>query len=848
MKRDSINIKKGILCLCIAPVTLLASEEESYEFDWDAVAKEMGVEINAESYMHVHQQLQAGRRPYDIYDGNRLLSRDLVSVDYSPKSESMVVSIPVRVLHLLGLKKDLEETVAELDIGSEISDLSTVLPGATIVFDETTQTVRLSVPQVYKESKRREIAHETLWNYGIPAARLRYEIDAARNHFSDETVDRTFLSYEGQVNVGEWRGYFRGNLRRETGQGTESEIWDKYVSTSLPSLKAKVRLGEFSSVSRYLPGIPMMGANLYEDTDQLEEFDRAYLPVVSGFALSPSLVTVKQGGRIIRQREVPAGPFAFDDLLEVRAGGNIDLEIREKNGKVSTFVIPYAGGNDRLLKPGRLTWSAALGRYWDGIDDNHPWLMQGDVGYGWKNGLTLYGGATVSEDYRRYLVGTAFDIGTFGTCSLQYEDSVAEQSRQKRGHVLEFSWYRYFDESNSSLEASYRKTIDGAPIPPAVMLDKETDWRRETYEDNDFIEDEVSLSLSRAVAEWGTLSGSCYYTRTNQGEENRSFTASFHFPIKNASAEVRAQNSVYTWKGERDEDWQLSLTVSIPLEHLWGESRGRYSNLRLTRTEQKNGEWGNRVDLNSTFGECSDWQVNSYLLNTKKDDAYNVSLYHEADWADFGLSAGRSDKTNTYAMRMSGGVLATEYGLTLSSRLDQGSIALVNVPHVEEARLLSSGMESLGEWQVSHALREYRRNRLRLDPQSIPPNVHLISGFEKELIPADSAVIPVTFETYEGYQAVFKLQDEKGNALPYCTVVKVKDSAFLGEPALIDDLGRAYFSAVPPSGVLEAEWSAGSGISHCEAAYLLREETKTNGIHVETLTCRRVNRQTARGE
>ncbi len=848
MKKDSKRIKKGILCLCIVPATLLAGEEESYEFDWNAVAQELGVEINAESYARVHRQLQTGRRPYDIYEGNRFLSHERVSVDYSSENQTMVVSIPVEVLRKLSLKKPYEDAVAALESGSEISDLSAVLPGASIGFDEVAQCIRLSVPQAYKEGQRREIANEAIWNYGIPAVRLRYDIDAARNHYSDRTDNRGFLSYEGQVNLGEWRGYLRGNLRRQTGRHTESDIWDKYLSKPLPSLKAKVRVGEFSSISRYLPGIPILGVNFYEDTDQLEEIDRAYLPVVSGFALSPALVTVKQGGRVIRQREVPAGPFEFDDLLEVRAGGNIDLEIREKNGKVSTFVIPYAGGNDRLLKPGRLTWSASLGRYWDGISDDHPWLTQGDIGYGWKNGLTFYGGATVSEDYQRYLLGTAFDIGTFGTCSVQYEDTHVERYRQARGHTLEFSWYRYFDDSNASIEATYRKTIDGAPIAPAAMLEKGNDWYRESYAENDFIEDEFSLSLSRAVAEWGTLSGSCYYTRTKKGEENRSLTASFYFPIGKANAEVRAQNSMTTWNGGREEDWQVALAISIPLDSLWGQSYGRYSNLRLTRTEQKNGDWGNRVDFSSTFGERSDWQINTYLLNSETDDAYNVGLYHEAGMADWSVSAGRSNQIDTYTMRVSGGLLATEYGLTLSRQVDPGSVALVNVPHVEKARLLSAGRDSLGEWQVSHPLREYRRNSLRLDPQSIPPNVHLMRGYEQELIPANSAVIPVIFETYQGYQAVFKLTDEKGAPLPYCTLVKVKDSAFIEETALIDDLGRAYFSAVPQDGSLVAEWATDDGIARCEATYILKEETKTNGIHQENLICRQVGQQQMQGK
>ncbi|MCV5626677.1 fimbria/pilus outer membrane usher protein, partial [Escherichia coli] len=67
-----------------------------------------------------------------------------------------------------------------------------------------------------------------------------------------------------------------------------------------------------------------------------------FTPLVQSVAQSNALITVSQNGYIIYQKEVPPGPFTIADLQLSGSGSDLDVSIKEADGSVRSFLVPYS--------------------------------------------------------------------------------------------------------------------------------------------------------------------------------------------------------------------------------------------------------------------------------------------------------------------------------------------------------------------------------------------------------------------------------------------------------------------------------------------------------------------------
>lgn len=68
---------------------------------------------------------------------------------------------------------------------------------------------------------------------------------------------------------------------------------------------------------------------------------QSFTPLVQGVAQSIALITVSQNGYIIYQKEVPP-PFTIADLQLSGSGSDLDVSIKEADGSVRSFLVPYS--------------------------------------------------------------------------------------------------------------------------------------------------------------------------------------------------------------------------------------------------------------------------------------------------------------------------------------------------------------------------------------------------------------------------------------------------------------------------------------------------------------------------
>lgn len=128
--------------------------------------------------------------------------------------------------------------------------------------------------------------------------------------------------------------------------------WSRYYAwRALPSLKAKLGLGEDYLNSDIFDGFNYVGGSISTDDQMLPPNLRGYAPDISGVAHTTAKVTVSQMGRVIYETQVPAGPFRIRDLGD-SVSGTLHIRIEEQNGQVQEYDINTAS-MPFLTRPGQ---------------------------------------------------------------------------------------------------------------------------------------------------------------------------------------------------------------------------------------------------------------------------------------------------------------------------------------------------------------------------------------------------------------------------------------------------------------------------------------------------------------
>ncbi|CDL37050.1 Fimbriae usher protein StcC [Citrobacter freundii] len=150
-----------------------------------------------------------------------------------------------------------------------------------------------------------------------------------------------------------------------------------------------------------------------------------FTPVVRGIAQSNALVTIEQNGFVIYQKEVSPGPFAIDDLQLAGGGADLDVSVKEADGSIRHYLVPYSSVPN-MLQAGVAKYDLAAGRSDIAGASNQSDFMQGSYFYGLNNLLTVYGGSMLSDNYYSFVLGTGWNT-PIGAVSVDATRSHSEQ-------------------------------------------------------------------------------------------------------------------------------------------------------------------------------------------------------------------------------------------------------------------------------------------------------------------------------------------------------------------------------------------------------------------------------------
>lgn len=799
------------------------------------------------SWVNTGSALPPGEYNINVYiNRNYAFTGNVIfAVDKSSGQDVTAACLTASQLDALGV--DMAQAKgATLPLVKQCYFLNTLFPDSRADYEAQTLTLNLTLPQSRMRNLPRGYVSPENWEHGIHAGWLNYVINGSNNTYKGENKTRDqqlFVSLNSGINIGAWRLRDYTTWTKDTNELNHVQTW---LQRDVPALGAQLYAGETYTSSQVFDSVGVRGLALKTDDNMLPASLSGYAPEVRGIARSNAIVTVRQNGNVIYQTSVSPGPFVLSDLYPTSSGGDLSVTIRESDGYETRFNVPFASVPN-LVRSGQVKYALSAGKFQPVNNQDAPTFAQGELFYGWRYGLTFYGGAQLSEHYRGLAAGVGQNLGRFGAYSLDVTHAQSQLADDKRytgdslrlryskllndiGTRVNFYSLRYSTQGFYNLSDTAYKRMSGGRPEQVVEADGTVTTRYENLYDLRLSRKARNqLQLSQPMAEYGSLSLSWdqqTYWHTSKTTQGIQFA--WNTTFRTASLGVSFQRSTSLYDDSKDNI--LALSLSVPFGDPKNSTRARF-----TTTQGKS--------AGTTYsGGVSGYVPGKDELYYSVNQRYNARQMYGGDAAlqykdhrgqySLGYSYGRDARNLSYGI--SGGAVLHEDGLTLSQPLGNTNI-LIKAPGASEVAVLnhrSIKTDSRGYAVIPYAT-PYRVNRVGLDATTAGSDVELDNAIISKT-PTDGALVRATITAQQGAKAMFVLR-QNGKALPFGTVVALADSEV---SSIVGDGGSIYLSGLPLKGTLNAVWGKDNS-ARCSVRYQLSKQdfnTRT-GLYTQEGVC-----------
>lgn len=789
-------------------------------------------------------------------------SQTIPFIDVGKKSAEACLT-PKNLAQLHIKQPEIVGEKAVLKRGDEESDdclnLPALIDQSSVEFDMGDQRLDITVPQAWVNKGYEGYVEPSLWESGIPAALLSYNINGYHNTNNGVDNDSMYAAFNTGVNLGAWRFRANGNYNWDKDNGSNFDFQNRYVQRDLPALRSQLIMGESYTTGETFDSVSIRGVRLYSDSRMLPSQLANYAPVIRGVANTNAKVTVTQSGYKIYEATVPPGPFEINDLSPSGYGSDLIVTIEEADGSKRTFSQPFSSVM-QMQKPGVGRWDFSAGEVNDDDIHDKPYLAQGTYYYGLNNYLTAYSGIQgTNNHYLAGLIGVGLNT-PFGALALDVTHSRTEIPDDKtyQGQSYRLTWNKLIEPTNTSFNvAAYRySTQDYLGLNDALQLIDEAknnnDDRRDTMDNYARMKNQITLSISQPIQDGEIDYGSFYLSGSwtdywATGDSRSDYTLGYGKGFSWGSMSINLQR---TWDEDGEKDDSLYINLSIPLANLLGgeDRRSGFTSLSTQMRTDFNG--GHNLSMNSS-GNNEDNTLN-YSVNTgytmQKEDK-NISdvggyVSYQSPWGDISASASANNDSNRqYSLSTDGGFILHSGGLTFTNDnfSNSDALVLVKAPGAKGARI-NGGGSTIDRWGygASNALSAYRENQVSLDIDTLENDVELKST-STMLVPRDGAVVFASFETDQGRSAIITMTRNDGKTIPFGAEV------FEGNTPIgnMGQGGQAFVRGINDRGELTVRWFESNQPTRCSATYQLPTDQQTVGsgqtLLLNNITCRVIN-------
>lgn len=789
-------------------------------------------------------------------------SQTIPFIDVGKKSAEACLT-PKNLAQLHIKQPEIVGEKAVLKRGDEENDdclnLPALIDQSSVEFDMGDQRLDITVPQAWVNKGYEGYVEPSLWESGIPAALLSYNINGYHNTNNGVDNDSMYAAFNTGINLGAWRFRANGNYNWDKDNGSNFDFQNRYVQRDLPALRSQLIMGESYTTGETFDSVSIRGVRLYSDSRMLPSQLANYAPVIRGVANTNAKVTVTQSGYKIYEATVPPGPFEINDLSPSGYGSDLIVTIEEADGSKRTFSQPFSSVM-QMQKPGVGRWDFSAGEVNDDDIHDKPYLAQGTYYYGLNNYLTAYSGIQgTNNHYLAGLIGVGLNT-PFGALALDVTHSRTEIPDDKtyKGQSYRLTWNKLIEPTNTSFNvAAYRySTQDYLGLNDALQLIDDAkyndDDQRDTMDNYARMKNQITLSISQPLQDGETDYGSFYLSGSwtdywATGDSRSDYTLGYGKGFSWGSMSINLQR---TWDEDGEKDDSLYINLSIPLANLLGgeDRRSGFTSLSTQMRTDFNG--GHNLSMNSS-GNNEDNTLN-YSVNTgytmQKEDK-NISdvggyVSYQSPWGDISASASANNDSNRqYSLSTDGGFILHSGGLTFTNDnfSNSDALVLVKAPGAKGARI-NGGGSTIDRWGygASNALSAYRENQVSLDIDTLENDVELKST-STMLVPLDGAVVFASFETDQGRSAIITMTRNDGKTIPFGAEV------FEGNTPIgnMGQGGQAFVRGINDRGELTVRWFENNQPTRCSATYQLPTDQQTVGsgqtLLLNNITCRVIN-------
>lgn len=766
-------------------------------------------------------------------------------------------------LHKMGVNTEVLPAFIGLPKHEPVKDLTRLIPESQVKFDFSQLRLELSIPQIAMQANVQGSVDPTLWDEGVPAMLLNYNVNGgrswqdARTGRAGSSQNNLFGIANGGLNWQTWRlrstmSYIRntshaGGMASQTTQRTEFS--NTYLQRNIIPWRAEFLVGENSTDNDVFDSIPFRGGRLNSSDQMLPDSLRGFAPEIRGIAQSNARVTVSQNGSVVYQTYVSPGPFRIKDLLQTGSGGDLTVIITESDGSVRTQNIAFSS-LPVMRRPSSLKYELTAGRYNGGITDGtqQASFVQGTAIYGLPYHATLYGGSLVSKHYLSFAAGTGLSLGQFGALSADATTSSATlrgQNQRQSGTSYRLRYTKSLLETGTAVDlAAYRYSTSNyysfADFNSLgyQLRDNQVPWALARQRST------LQLRLNQQLGKYGSLylsgSRSDYW---NDSRKINALSAGYNGSYRGISYGLAYSIDRIKGNGSWPENRQISLNMQVPLSLFTAStSMSRaYVSYQMTRnsqgmTQHQTGINGSALNDRLYYGVMQGWGDDQ----NSRTSTLNIGYLGSRGMMNMGYtSSGTSQSLN---LGGNGAVVVHPGGVTLSQMLGS-SVAVVSAPGSAGARVMQGNVQTDARgYAVVPYLSDYQANSISLNPATLPDDVDMTQS-NVNIYPTKGAVVMAEFATRIGYQALITLRLGK-TTVPFGALVSV-EKVQGDEPntSIVGDDGQVYLSGLPERGYLQVKWGKEAG-QQCRAAFNLASTTtppKNNPIRTLTVRCAHFN-------
>lgn len=791
------------------------------------------------------QKITPGLYRVDIVLNQTVIAtKDVKFVDM-PQEQGAVACLTTLDLEEMGINTAAFPAFNKLD-KQACAPLAEIIPDASIKFDVNRLRLEISVPQIAMKSEARGYVPPERWDEGINALLLGYAFSGANSTSTSggSAADNSyFLNLNSGLNLGPWRLRNNSTWSYSNDQPGEWKSLSSYVQRAIIPLKGELTLGDDYTAGDFFDSVSFRGIQLASDDNMLPDSLKGFAPAVRGIAKSHAQVTIRQNGNTIYQTYVSPGAFEINDLYSTASSGDLQVEIKEADGSVNSYSIPYSSV-PLLQRQGRVKYAVTVAKYRSSSNDQQERnFAQATLQWGGPWGVTWYGGGQYAQYYRSAMIGMGFNLGDMGAVSVdatQANSTLADKSEHK-GQSYRFLYAKTLNRFGTNFQLmGYRYSTSGYYTLADTMYQQ-----MDGYEFNDDDDEDTPLwsryynlyytkrgklqvNISQQLGSYGSfyLSGSQQtYWHTNQ--QDRLLQFGYNTQINDITLGLSWNYSKS--RGQPNADQIFAINVSLPLDLGQANSdsfMGRRNHAWMTSNTNTDSDGHVTQNLGVTGTMLDEGNLN-YSLQQGYDSQGktangSASMDYKGTFGDARVGYNYGDNGNQQQVNyaLSGSMVAHSKGITLGQSLGDTNV-LIAAPGAENTRIANNtGVKT--DWRGYTVLpyaTSYRENRVALDAASLKRNVD-IDNTVVNVVPTKGALVLAEFNAHVGARILMKTS-RFGKPLRFGAMATLDGSQT--NTGIVDDDGALYMAGLPEEGSITVRWGDGPEQS-CRLRYQLTEQ------------------------